>query len=222
MRTSRHGPAHLLASLAVLFCMAMTVGCASGIGGHDESRSGHMETSVESKIVEIAPQGSALEYTAPDADDRGRVSVSLSKAYERSESVEVYETADGTIIELPTTTVRMGDGGFDLQITVDDAGYLDWWCNGSVSEYAERAMAERFNSSWQINVDGREGIVLVQGSASSGGEISGEAFVFLDRATVWFSAVPIDGKVLETDAYSRFFSSPEVRNLLDSVSISER
>ena len=222
MRTSRHGPGHLLASLALLFCMAMTVGCTSGTGGHDESRSEHMDTSGESKILEIAPQGSALEYTAPDADNRGRVSVSLAKEHERSESVEVYETADGTKIELPTTTVRMGDGCFDLQITVDDAGYLDWWCDGSVFEYVEHAMAERFNSSWQINVDGREGIVLVQGDANAGGEISGEAFVFLDRATVWFSAVPVDGKVLEADAYSRFFSSPEVRDLLGSVFISER
>lgn len=180
-----------------------------------------MDTSGESTIAVIAPQGSALEYTAPDADDRGRVSVSLPKAYEYSESVEVYETTDGTKIELPTTTVRMGDGCFDLQITVDDAGYLDWWCNGSVSEYVEHAMAEWFNSSWQINVDGRDGIVLVQGSANAGGAISGEAFVLLDRATVWFSAMPVDSKVMEADAYSRFFSSLEVRDLFGSVSLSE-
>lgn len=181
-----------------------------------------MKTNKGSDIVELAPQGSVLEYAAPDADSRGRVSVSLPKEYERRESVEAYETADGTQIELPTTTLRMGEAGFDLQVAVDDAGYLDWWCNGAVAEYVERATAERLNSSWPISVDGREGAVLVQGSADAGREISGDAFVFLDGATVWFSAVPVDGAVPEADAYSRFFSSPEVRDLFDSVSLSER
>ena len=180
-----------------------------------------MTTNKGSDIVEIAPQGSALEYTEPDEDSRGKVSVSLPKGYECSESIEVYETADGTKIELPTTTVRIGDSGFDLQITVDNAGYLDWWCNGSVVEYVEHAKAERLNSSWPINIDGREGVVLVQGSADAGGEISGDAFVFLDGATVWFSAVTVDDKVPEADAYSKFFSSPEIRNLFDGLSLSE-
>lgn len=181
-----------------------------------------MITSKDSEIVELAPQGSALEYAAPDAGGRGRVSVSLPEEYERKESVEVYEVADGTQIELPTTTVLMGDAGFDLQITVDDAGYLDWWCNGTVPAYVESAKTERSNSSWPISVDGREGVVLVQGSADAGGEVSGDAFVFLDGATVWFSAVLTDGRVPEANAYSSFLNSSEVRNLLDSVSLSER
>lgn len=221
MRTSRHGKARLLTPLILLLCAAMVPGCASNIGGQDELRSEGTTTNKGSDIVEIAPQGSALEYTEPDEDSRGKVSVSLPKGYECSESAEVYETTNGTKIELPTTTVRIGDIGFDLQITVDDAGYLDWWCNGSVVEYVERATAERLNSSWPINIDGREGVVLVQGSADAGGEISGDAFVFLDSATVWFSAVTVDGKVPEADAYSKFFSSPEIRNLFDGISLSE-
>ena len=64
--------------------------------------------------------------------------------------------------------------------------------------------------------------MLVQGFADADGEISGEAFVFLDGATVLFSAIPVDGKAPEADAYSNFFSSPEVCDLLDSVSLLER
>lgn len=221
MRSGRYGSVRLLAPLAVLLCVVIAACGASNIVDQGESRGGGMKESKGSEIVELTPQGSALEYVEPDAKNRGLVSVSLPQEYECSESVEVYKATDDAQIELPTTTVRLRDADFSLQITVDDAGYLDWWCNGAVSEYIARAKAERFNSSWPISVDGREGVVLVQGSANAGGEISGDAFVFLDGTTVWFSAIPVDGEVPEADAYSKFFRSTEVCNLLDSVSLSD-
>ena len=64
--------------------------------------------------------------------------------------------------------------------------------------------------------------MLVQGSADAGGEISGDAFVILDGATVWFNALPRDGKVLDADSYSRFFRSKEMCNLFDSITLSEQ
>jgi hypothetical protein len=221
MRTNRHGPARLLMLLALLLCAAIALGCNSNMDGQDGLRGEGMKTNKISDIVELAPQGSTHEYTEPDADARGSVSVSLPKGYDHSESVEAYEAVEGTQIELSTMTVHIGDQGFDLQITVDDAGYLDWWCNGAVVEYIEQASTEPLNSSWPICVDGREGVVLIQGSAYAGGEISGDAFVFLDGATIWFSAVAIEGKASEVNAYSNFFSSSEICDLFDRISLSE-
>lgn len=100
--------------------------------------------------MELAPQGSALENTATDAESRGRISVSLPEEYESNESIGIFVVAEDAQIELPTTTVQFNDASFDLQIPVD----------------------------------GCEGVVLVQGSADAGGEISGDAFVFHGDATI--------------------------------------
>lgn len=145
------------------------------------------ECGFRSRGVELAPQGSALENTATYAESRGRISVSLPEEYESNESIGIFVVADDAQIELPTTTVQFNDASFDLQIPVDDAGYVDWWCNGTVSKYVETAKVECLNSSWPISVDGCEGVVLVQGFADAGGEISGDAFVFHGDATIYLA-----------------------------------
>ena len=176
------------------------------------------------EIEELPAPG---EFTPSDLENRGRVHVRVPEGYEHSEGLEDVEPYAGKQLELETVTVDLGEKG-SLRITVDDVGFFDWWYGGSmygtasVAEYVESAAAAGHGSSWPISVGGHDATVLVQGSATEGGETSGDAFVFLDGATVALSAVLPDGKAREVDAYSRFFSSPEVRNLLDSVSISQR
>lgn len=229
MKRYKRGPAYLFTLIMMLSCNATMAGCTSGDGEQSELRSSIvdergliMDESTAVEITEI-PEGGRLEYKAPDAESRGKVTISVPEWYEQSESEELFEATNGITVKLPTTAIDMGDAGLCLRIVVDDSGYLDWWCGGSVSGYIESSTkADYSSSSWPINVDGREGTVLVQGSADAGGEISGDAFVILDGVTVWFNALPRDGKVLDADSYSRFFRSKEMCNLFDSITLSEQ
>ncbi len=171
-------------------------------------------------IKDIPADGSAPEYTAPDPKSKSKVIVSVPKWCEHSDSTESFETTNGTTVNLETIAIQMDDSGFQLKIAIDDSGYLDWWSGGSLSDYIETSKEEYFNSSWPISVDGREGIVLVQGSANSGGELSGDAFVTIDGTTVWFSATPSDDKAPAANAYSEFFRSQKMCDLLDGISLS--
>lgn len=222
MKRYKRGPAYLFTLIMMLSCNATIAGCTSGDGEQSELRSSIVDESTAVEITEI-PEGGRLEYKAPDAESRGKVTISVPEWYEQSESEELFEATNGITVKLPTTVIDMGDASLCLRIVVDDSGYLDWWCGGSVSGYIESSTkADYSSSSWPINVDGREGTVLVQGSADAGGEISGDAFVILDGATVWFNALPRDGKVLDADSYSRFFRSKEMCNLFDSITLSEQ
>ena len=212
----------VLAALAATFSFA---GCDGGSPNADrESANSSAGVVSEMEIEELPAPG---EFTPSNLENRGRVHVQVPDGYECSEGSEDVEPYTGKQLELETVTVDLGEKG-SLRITVDDVGFFDWWYSGSmygtasVAEYVESAAAAGHGSSWPISVGGHDATVLVQGSATEGGETSGDAFVFLDGATVALSAVLPDGKTAELDAYSRFFSSPEVCNLLDSVSISQR
>lgn len=138
--------------------------------------------------------------------------------------MEDLEPYTGKEVELETILVDLGEAG-SLQILVDDAGFFDWWFSGSiygtstVAEYVDAAN-EAYSSSWPISVDGHTGVVLIQGSADEGGEMSGQAFVFLDEATIAFSAIMPTGETPAADAYSQFFQLKEVADLLENLTIS--
>ena len=208
---------------AALICLALSCGCASP-NAERESTNSSAGVGSAMGIEELPAPG---EFTPSNLENRGRVHVQVPGGYKYSEGSENVEPYTGKQLELETVTVDLGEKG-SLRITVDDVGFFDWWYSGSmygtasVAEYVESAAATGHGSSWPISVGGHDATVLVQGSATEGGETSGDAFVFLDGATVALSAVLPDGKAREVDAYSRFFSSPEVRNLLGSVSISQR
>jgi len=214
-------PATIIA--AALTFLALACGCASPNAERESTNS----SSGVGSAIEIEELPAPGEFTPSNLENRGTVHVQVPEGYECSEGSEDVEPYAGKQLELETVTVDLGEKG-SLRITVDDVGFFDWWYSGSmygtasVAEYVESAAAAGHGSSWPISVGGHDATVLVQGSATEGGETSGDAFVFLDGATVALSAVLPDGKAREVDAYSRFFSSPEVRNLLGSVSISQR
>ena len=164
------------------------------------------------------------EYNPPDPATRGKVHVRMPEGYACSEYMEDVEPYTGKEVELEATLVDLGDAG-SLQILVDDAGFFDWWFSGSiygtttVAEYVEAAN-DAYSSSWPVSVDGHDGVVLIQGSADAGGEMAGQAFVFLDGATIAISAMLPDGEIAP-DAYSAFFRSQEVAELLDQLEISK-
>ena len=204
-------------------CLALACGCAFP-NAERESTNSPAGVVSQMEIEELPAPG---EFTPSSLEDRGKVRVQVPGGYECSEGSEDVEPYTGKQLELETVTVDLGEEG-SLRIIVDDVGFFDWWYSGSmygaasVAEYVESATAAGHGSSWPISVGGHDATVLVQGSADEGGETSGDAFVFLDGATVALSAVLPDGKAAEIDAYSRFFNSPEVCDLLDSVSISQR
>ena len=208
---------------AALICLALACGCASP-NAEGESTNSSAGAGSEMEIEELPAPG---EFAPSNLENRGRVHVQAPEGYECSEGSEDVEPYTGKQLELETVTVDLGEKG-SLRITVDDVGFFDWWYGGSmygtatVAEYVESATAAGHGSSWPISVGGHDATVLVQGTAAEGGETSGDAFVFLDGATIALSAVLPDSKAAEADAYSRFFSSPEVCSLLDRVSISQR
>lgn len=165
------------------------------------------------------------EYQPPDSASRGKVHVQVPEGYECSEYLEDVEPYTGKALKLEAMAVDMGEAG-SLHIIVDDAGFLDWYYSGSMygtattAGYVDAAKEESFNSSWRVSVGGHDATVLIQGSAAEGWEISGDAFVFLDGATVVLSAVPPEGEAPSANAYSEFFRADEVIDLLDSLVIS--
>lgn len=204
---------------AMLLCLVVTAGCASS-NVQGDGRDSAMNESTESEIIEI-PAGEAYrENRTSGAEGHSTVQVQVPDGYGCTEYEKTFEATDGKTVGLAAKRIDMDESGFSLEIIVDDAGYLDWWTGGSNFEYVEKAKREHFNSSWTINVDGCDGTVLVQGAADEGGEISGDAFIFLDGATIWFSATPSDGKAPDADAYSEFFRSKEVTSLFDRLVIS--
>ncbi len=173
---------------------------------------------------EIEGLPTQAEYAPPDPASRGKVHVQVPEGYECSDHTEVFKPQNSEEVEVEGVLVNLGDMEW-LLILVDDAGFFDWWYGGSMygtataAEYVDAAKDERFNSSWPISVDGHDGIVLITGSAAEGGEMSGDAFVFLDEATISFSAVLPIVETPAADAYSRFFQSEEVVGLLSRLTI---
>lgn len=204
----------------LLLCIAAACGCTSA-ASQGERADSPAATGSETNIEELPAQA---EYVPPDPASRGRVHVLVPEGYECSEYLEDVEPYTGKEVELEATLVDLGEAG-SLQILVDDAGFFDWWFSGSMygtstaAEYVDAAN-EAYSSSWPISVDGYDGVVLIQGTADEGGEMSGQAFVFLDEATIAFSAVPPEGKASSANAYSQFFRSKEVVDLLDRLTIS--
>lgn len=205
---------------ALLLCIAAACGCASA-ASQGERADSPAATSSETDIEELPARS---EYVPPDPASRGRVHVQVPEGYAFSEYMEDMEPYTGKEVELEAVLVDLGEAG-SLQILVDDAGFFDWWFSGSiygtstVAEYVDAAN-EAYSSSWPISVGGYDGAVLIQGSAGEGGEMSGQAFVFLDEATVALSAIPPEGEASPANAYSEFFRSKEVVDLLGRLTIS--
>ena len=204
-------------------CSLLAVTLAS-CAPSDEQRApagGSPGESTGAQIIELPAQP---EYEPPDLASRGKVHVQVPNRYSFREYMEDLEPYTGKEVELETILVDLGEAG-SLQILVDDAGFFDWWFSGSiygtstVAEYVDAAN-EAYSSSWPISVDGHAGVVLIQGSADEGGEMSGQAFVFLDEATIAFSAIMPTDEIPAADAYSQFFQSKDVADLLENLTIS--
>lgn len=205
---------------SLLLCLATTCGCASSTPRGEPANNPAANDS-EAEIEQLPAQS---EYVLPDPASRGRVRVQVPEGYACSEYMEDMEPYTGKEVELEAMLVDLGEAG-SLQILLDDAGFFDWWFSGSiygtstVAEYVDTAN-EAYSSSWPISVDGHDGIVLIQGSADEGGEKSGQAFVFLDEATIAFSLIMPASEAPSANAYSQFFRSEEVVDLLGRLTIS--
>ena len=204
-------------------CSLLAVTLAS-CASSDEQRApagGSPDASTGAQIIELPAQP---EYEPPDPASRGRVRVQVPEGYACSEYMEDMEPYTGKEVELEAMLVDLGEAG-SLQILLDDAGFFDWWFSGSiygtstVAEYVDAAN-EAYSSSWPISVDGHDGTVLIQGSADEGGEKSGQAFVFLDEATIAFSLIMPASEAPSANAYSQLFRSEEVVDLLGRLTIS--
>ena len=200
-------------AICALFALAVS-GCAPASTQGEPAQS----SSGSARIEELPSQP---EYIPPDPASRGKVHVQVPDGYKFSGYMEDIEPYTGKKVELEATLVDLGDVG-SLQIIVDDAGFFDWYYSGSaygtstVYEYVERAVAAGQGSSWPVKIGGAYGVVFIDGSADAGGEMSGQAFVFLDGATVAISAVLPDGETAP-DAYSALFRSDKVASLLSEL-----
>ena len=218
--TARRIACAAISAMAFL-CLVLACGCASP-NSERESTNRAAGIGSAAEIEELPVSG---EFMPSDLENRGTVHVQVSEGYEYSKGLEDVEPYTGKQLELETVTVDLGGKG-SLRITVDDVGFFDWWYSdsgygtASVAEYVESATAAGHGLSWPISVGGRDGVVFVDGSAGAGGETSGQAFVFVNEATIGISAVLPDIVASAAGAYSAFFRSQEVAGLLSELEIS--
>ena len=220
-RAERFPSACIAAILSLCLVLALCcAGCASP-ASQEVSTSASVDTGSGAAVEELPAQA---EYEPPDPASRGKVHVRVPEGYTCSEYVEDMGPYTGREVELEAMSVGLGDAG-SLQILVDDAGLFDWWYGGSiygtttVAEYVESATAAGRGSSWAADIGGHDGVVFIDGAADAGGEMAGQAFVFLDGTTISFSAVLPDGETAP-DAYSAFFHAEEIERLLAEITIS--
>lgn len=199
-----------------LIVFSMFTGCSfvdMQNGGKDETVGEYNNVEIEN----ITPNEPYRDDESP-TENSFEVQVEIPDEYGAVTYEKAFETDNGTEVKLSAKKIKMAGLDLTLEIIVDDKGYLDWWSGGSTAQYIESAEGEYYNSSWPISVDGHDGTVLIQGTAAEGGEMSGDAFVILDGATIWFSSFS-DGAAAKEDAYSTFFHSEEMNNLLNDVKI---
>lgn len=208
-------------ALAALY-VGLLAGCSS-VALQDEQKEDEMDKGASSSVIEVSA-GFADDYEVPDdlgqKRAQSRMRVKVPSGYDYSEQEQTYEADRGQEVDLSTIHIDMTEHGFSLDIIVDDAGYLDWYSGGPVLDYVDSVKDNPGNSSWHVDVGGYDGVVLVQGTPISGGEMSGEVFVVLDDATIMISALSVDGEGQSSYSYSSFLRSKSVTDLLSQLTIS--